>query len=355
MTRATIPWNVNQVARAAMNGSIVFNNAIQRAEVWKNNDKSLLIDTTIRGLVVPPIYLIKTNDKVKTPKGEVAVYDCIDGKQRCLTFMRFLNDEFALTGLKPFIQDDGTEIDLNGKKFSELDEETQDTIKSYGLSINYFTDAEDEDVSELMSRLNGGKSLTGVENARIKAKNLKGITYLAGHSLFTDNFSESAIKGYKNEDIVMKLALQTKGDTDLSTKNVKEAYETYEFSYEDTDAIKAILDDVNSIVMAVKTDVEDKKVKKNVLNRIIKPTNLLAVLYAIYRIRNGQTSGEKEFSGVTTAEFARCFEQFYNGSKNTVSDEYNDACTNGTMHSSNVEARNEALMSFIEASSELPF
>lgn len=351
MEKFTRPWNANQLAAQYRNGTMVFDNAIQRGFVWKIPRRSLFIDSLIRGFVVPPIYAIETGRKIwsEKKKKEVAVFDCIDGKQRCMTLALFINDEFALSGLKPIILPDGTEYELNGKKFSDLDEEYQDAIKAYSIVIYSFSDITDEEVAEQMSRLNNGQPLTGVENARIKAKNLDGIIYLAKNDLFTSNLTEKAIEGYQNEDIVMKLALQTKGDTDLSNKNVREAYETYEFGYDDTSAIKNTLDYVHRTIDLVKQDAEDKENKnitKRLVTRLVSKTNLIAILYAAYRMKNKQT--ETDLSGVTEEQFAKIIEDFFNNGKNTVSEEYNEACLNGTMRSTNVETRNEALMDYIE-------
>jgi hypothetical protein len=332
MTRATIPWNINQIVKGFKNGTLSFDNSIQRGFVWDPNRMSLLIDSVIRSYTIPPIYTIKTTEKVKTSSGTSSVYDCIDGKQRCTTFYKFLNDEFALTGLNPFIIDDETEIDLNGKKFSDLNEDIQDTIKTYSITVNFFTDITDEEVAEMMSRLNNGKVLTGTENARIKAKNLKDIIEIAKHPVLIDNMTDKAIASYANEDVVMKLVLMMNDQFELSATNVKKAYETVDVK-EYAETINRIFDYANEVITFMKEFSAKFDFKKSLIKKVTTKTNLITILWAIKNVMD-ETDVEK---------FAEIIRDFFDSNN----EEYNEACKNGTMRASNVQIRNMELEEFI--------
>lgn len=341
--KATISWNVNQIVKGYENGSIVFDNAIQRNEVWNINQMSLLIDSVIRGLPIPQIYSIKTNDKVKTKKGEVSVYSCIDGKQRCTALIKFLHNEFALQGLAPF-DFGGEEIDLNGKTFDDLAEyDLQDDIKSYTLSFAYFSDISDEDVAEMMSRLNNGKPMTGVENARIKAKTLNRIIELAKHPFLAEILSEKAINGYANEDIIMKSLLLMNGDPDLSSKNVRVAYESYDLNNErykeQGEKLWNILTLVGKAVEDLTELANEKVIKRRVIKKITGKANLISIIYGVSQFKE---------NSIEPDDLAEALKEFFGSDGNDVSIDqiYNDACTNGTMRSSNVEARNSAITEF---------
>lgn len=336
MTRAALSWNINQVVKGIANGTISSDNAIQRGFVWDKKRSSLLIDSVLRDMPIPAIYTIKTNETIKVKNKEVSVYDLIDGKQRTTTFARFLNNEFALEGLEPFITDD-EEVDINGLTFDELSEEMQDTIKSYGLTVYYFSDITDEEISDMMSRLNNGKPLTGTENARIKAKNLPEIQQLASHKLLTDNLSETALRGYANEDIVIKLALLLNEQSELSTKNVRNAYETFTFGENTVSEITDILD---FVVDAIEAATDDKKVIK----RITSKANLITVLYVAKQFMN---ESEEEYEDKVSI-YGDKLSAFFDGDNGaTISDDYNDACTNGTMRATNVITRNDELYKFV--------
>lgn len=333
MTKANLNWTIKRIVNGMTKGDVTFDNAIQRGFVWDKKRMSLLIDSVLRGYPIPPIFTIKTNEVIASGKKELPIYDCIDGKQRSTTFKMFLDNEFRLDGLNPFVLTDGEEVDLNGLTFEELPEEAQDIIKDYTLVVYYFDDCSDEEVAEMMSRLNNGKVLTGTENARIKAKNLDTIRELASHDVLTNYLTDKAIKGYTNEDIVIKFALLLSEQTELSNKNVREAYETFNFG---ESMQKSIVDTMDFVLEAIEDSTDDRKIIK----RMTSKANLITILYVAHEY---MVSGD-----YSVDVFAEKLAKFFDGENGaTISDDYNAACTNGTMRATNVLTRNDELMNYV--------
>lgn len=202
-------------------GNLSFDNAVQRSFVWKNTEKdnkmSMLIDSIVRGMPVPPMYC---NCLFTDPKSKV--YDFLDGKQRTTTIIRFLNDEFALVGLKDFEMEDGTVYDLNGKKFSELPEEIRDIVKTFSFTVFYYENMDQEDAEEMFRRLNNGKSLTAIELTWANAVSKDKIRKLAEHPLFTEVTSDTAVANATDKDIIIKSYITLNCDNkSFETKNVR--------------------------------------------------------------------------------------------------------------------------------------
>ena len=186
LKRLNINWNARQLVKMCMNGSITFDNAIQRGLVWDIKRKSLLIDSMITGYPIPAFYAKRDENKV---------FDMLDGKQRSDAICGYLNGEYALEGVSE---------EYEGKYFSELPQEVQDDIISYSLTVYYFEDITDEEVNEMFYRLNNGKALTAIELTRVKAKSFEKIKEISAHPIFTEALKESQINRYTNEDIVIK-------------------------------------------------------------------------------------------------------------------------------------------------------
>lgn len=186
LKRLNINWNARQLAKMCVNGSITFDNAIQRGYVWDLKRKSLLIESMIIGYPIPAFYARRDESKV---------FDMLDGKQRSEAITGYLNGEYALTGVSE---------EYEGKFFNDLPEEVRDEITSYSLTVYYFEDITDEEVNEMFFRLNNGKALTAIELTRVKAKSFERIKELAKHEIFTESLKESQINRYTNEDIVIK-------------------------------------------------------------------------------------------------------------------------------------------------------
>lgn len=194
LKRMNINWNARQLVKMCMNGSITFDNAIQRGYVWDIKRKSLLIESMILGYPIPAFYARRDESKV---------FDMLDGKQRSSAICGYLNNEYALEGVSEEYED---------KYFSDLPEEVQDDIISYSLTVYYFEDITDEEVNEMFYRLNNGKALTTIELTRVKAKSFDMLKKLASHSIFTDALKESQINKYTNEDIVIKALIMLNCD-----------------------------------------------------------------------------------------------------------------------------------------------
>lgn len=64
----------------------------------------------------------------------------------------FLNDEFKLDKTLP--------EEYANKKFSELDEETQNTIKNIEIVVNVYQDITEQETEIIFCRLNNGQKLS---------------------------------------------------------------------------------------------------------------------------------------------------------------------------------------------------
>lgn len=340
MIKASIPWNCKQIHKMVMNNSLIFDNAIQRGFVWDKKRSSLFIDSILRDYITPPMYTIKDGRTVKTPKGDVAVFDCLDGKQRCQTITRFKNNEFVLVLAKgEIVLDDGTTFDLNGKTFEDLPDQLKDDFDKYSMTVYYVTDATTDEIIEIMSRLNNGKPLTNIEISRIKAVDLKGIDELADHKMFKTMFSERALNGYQDEDTVVKthMLLNALGKDvtkySLDNADVKPVFETMTLTPSEKQHITKLYD----AILAVYLDIIDKK-KKKVASYLAKRTHLLSMLPAFDRAISDKKSID---------EMSNFVIDFFSGdpaggpSKNP---DYSGASASGSNHSFNVYARTEAVI-----------
>jgi len=77
-------WSVSHFCRHE--DWFTINKEYQREkDVWSQRDKKHLIDTIIRDLDIPKLYLAKKGDKN---------YEIVDGQQRIRTIWEFYNNEF---------------------------------------------------------------------------------------------------------------------------------------------------------------------------------------------------------------------------------------------------------------------
>lgn len=313
--------------------TITFDNAVQRSFVWKNTAKdnrmSMLIDTMMRGLCVPPMYCncIFTNPNDKK-------YDFVDGKQRVTTVIKYMQDEFPLVGIPTFTMEDGTELDLNGKRYSELPEDFQDNIKVFNFTVYYYENMEQEDVEELFRRLNNGKSLTAIELTRVTAKSKEMVRKIASHPIFDTALNESSLAGYANEDIAIKSWILLFGDTkSLETKVVRPTMQDTIITSDEADKIIQCLDKLLEVYNFLKNEGEKEDIK--VCKKIVKKTHLISLVPMMEHCIDEQ----KE-----TEEVAEWLREFF-GAKGaaTISDTYNENAKTGSSKPEAIRARMDAL------------
>lgn len=335
--RKSFPRMAKDFVKMNEKGTLRFDNAVQRSFVWKNTTKdnrmSMLIDSMLRGFPIPPMYcnqiLDETNNKV---------YDFLDGKQRTTTILKFLNDEFELVGIPTFeIETDNgmEEIDLNGKKFSELPDDFQDIFKTYSLTVYYYENMDDDSVDDMFARLNNGKSLTAIELTRSKARSFEVVKEIASHKLFKEALSDKAIMSYANEDIVIKSYIQlfvlSKG---LDTKDVRPVMETADISDEQKMVLEQIFDKIIAVhdIIASKGD----KVSAKIAKRIYTKTHMVAIVPLIEAALRDKK---------TDVEIASWLNVFFNGGKGaSISDKYNNTCSGGANHEASVATRTSELI-----------
>lgn len=139
---------VQALTRDIKKNKIVLDTSIQRKEdQWNRKKKSLLILSGIQGIIIPGIFAKETiNEKIDT------IWEVLDGKQRLTTLNSFLNDEFKLDKTLP--------EEYANKKFSELDEETQNTIKNIEIVVNVYQDITEQETEIIFCRLNNGQKLS---------------------------------------------------------------------------------------------------------------------------------------------------------------------------------------------------
>ena len=324
LKKANISWNARQLTKMIGKESIVFDAAIQRNLVWDNERKSLLIHSMLSGYPIPPMYATKDD----------GVYSMLDGKQRSNAIADYLSGKFTLTGIPEVTLEDGTEIDINGKYFSGLNEELQDALNSYSFTIYYFEDITEDEVSEMFYRLNFGKPLSSVELSRARAKDLKTIQNIGKHELFTTSLTAKAFEKYTHEDLVIKSYIMLTSDNPcLDTKVVRPIMETTEFTKDDIDLMNAVYDRIfNAYKLIIANDSpETGKISKRIAKRLLTRTHMLSIMPMVKKSIEDNVSDEM---------FTNWVKNFFCGTKSVT--KYNDdntRCTSRSGHAENVKVR----------------
>ena len=127
----------------------------QRNSVWNEKAKSYLIDTIIRGLPIPPIFMRQQVDvTTKSTRREI-----IDGQQRIRAILEYIVSE-AYAIKKSHNKAYG------GKKYSDLNEETREAILEYEIVAEVVTEKDESVIYDMFARLNSNNYILNDQEIR---------------------------------------------------------------------------------------------------------------------------------------------------------------------------------------------
>lgn len=123
-------------------GQLVLSPRFQRRDVWSETARSYLMDTIVRGLPIPKIFIRQIID----PSTGSSRREVVDGQQRLRSILSFVRDGFVIRR--------GHNAEFGGVFFSDLPPAKQLDILSYEISTDLLVNLSDTQVLDIFSRLN---------------------------------------------------------------------------------------------------------------------------------------------------------------------------------------------------------
>jgi hypothetical protein len=208
----------------------------QRTPVWSLSQKQLLIDTILRGLDMPKMYL----NVLKKRQGRFE-YQVVDGQQRIRAIWDFYKGSFRLAKDAPAIK----RWQVAGKGFKELPDDLQDMFWGYNLAIVLIEDAERDEIEDMFLRLQNGETLIAAEVRNAISGDMRDfVKALTDHALFKSvDFNNRRFAFDTVAAQVTALELHG-GMTDVKGRDLEKMYREYrqfDDGGEDAKKIKKVL------------------------------------------------------------------------------------------------------------------
>jgi hypothetical protein len=262
--------------------------SFQRRAVWKPQAKSYLIDTIVRGLPTPIIFLRQITDT----KTFQTLREVVDGQQRLRTLISYI-DPKALPDYKAerdaFTVRKTHNPEMASKTFSELDERLKKLILDYQFSTHILpNDTSDQQVLDIFRRMNAtGTRLNWQElrNADFFGECIKSIydTSLASLDLWRrwKTFSEDEIARMQEAEFVSELyILIMQGVSEKSQRLINRFYEQYDIHFNERAKVERRL---NWLLEIIDESYGDAMAESNFSGRIV----LYALVAALYDVSFG--------------------------------------------------------------------
>jgi hypothetical protein len=225
---------------------LTLNPYFQRRGVWEQQAQAMLIDTILRQMPIPKVYM-RTRIDVRARK---SIREVVDGQQRLRAIIDFANNEYSLTKRTR---------EYAGKRYADLDELEQERFLSYPIAVDQLLNASDTDVLEVFARLNSYTvSLSPAEKRHAKYQgDFKWDVHQAAldwRSLW-ERFGIVAGRDRlrMGDDSLMAemFGIILEGVTDGGATRLNLLYESYDDDFPDRDATRGRLDDTVEKVLAI--------------------------------------------------------------------------------------------------------
>lgn len=331
MVKMSISWNCKQVTNMIKKGKCSFKNIIQRSYVWEKARKSDLIHSLIENYPVPPFYARRAE----------GVYDFLDGKQRMNAIAGYINDDYELTVLppvsyEPVDSDKPVEIDISGKKFSELPEEVQDLILGYTLTIYYYDEITDAQVATLFRKLNNGKPLSTKERNIANCVDIENVTAIGEHELFSSIVTAKGRETRKQIPMVMKAwCMLNQEEVSFESKNFNQVMSETIISDEQRDILNGVFDELENVYAEIAEVEDDKKKVRALRTKLASETHLISFVPFVKKAID---------NNVDITMLTKFFAYFYSAEDGaTISEVYNNTVKGGSAKTVNINRRNEEL------------
>ena len=340
LEKASISWTYQEIARMIKTGKIDLMHIVQRGLAWSKSHKSALIESSIIGYPIPPIFS-------KRDRNHDNVYSIMDGKQRLNAIKEYMNNEFSLSSMPhvTYFDEDANQdvtIDISGKKFKDLPESLQNYLKTCTVDVIYFDNLTKEEEKELFKRLNAGKPLSAKSKLLASCNNIEDIMEIGNHPLFSDMLSEKARSNKNQVGLVMKIWSMLNLDIDdvsFDSKSFNKMIETIEITDDQKEDIIEILD----LILEIRKELVGRTKKGRIsfaARKFYTETHLISLIPYLKKALD---------EGYGVIDIANWVLNFYDV-KNTasISGMYNNACVSGSAQHVNIAIRNSELKESFE-------
>lgn len=297
-----------------------FDHKLQRKQdQWSLLQKSELIDSIFRNY---PIDSVRA-EELTADNGKKTYY-IFDGVQRISTVCSYINNKFALSKSLENVIVEGTEYEIAGKKYKDLDEPLQNKVLNSEIRIIFFTNTTDDDLRIMFKRQNNGKALSSTQKrTAIESDTVSQIIFdLSSHPFFEKVLTKTQVKRDVPRDVVREtfMLIESNGDNtyySFRASDIDKFIITFEngFGEGKVGFVRSVLDKLYEAYA------DKKKIK-------IAPTSLPMILCSGYTVLRYKKS---------FAKFIEIVNDFIEGYD--VNEEYKALLMNGTTSSENVKGR----------------
>lgn len=303
-------------------GELELSPKYQRNSVWNEKAKAYLIDTIIRGLPIPPIFLRQIVDvNTKTTHREI-----VDGQQRVRAIL-----DYVVAETFPIKKSHNRA--LGGKKYSDLTADDQESILEYEILAEVVTEKDESVVYDMFARLNSNNIVLNKQEIRnskywgefkvlVYRLSSKYRDFFLSNHLLSDS---DCARMHDSEMINSMVILLVEGIVEETPTFIENTYKKYDKDFQNSEGIE-------NAVVAVMEIVELIYKYFNGASGCFSTKNYFFTMYCVlanqmFGISNAEMLREPRFSNENVRNnlplLYDCFAQFVNDFSTNIEDKEN--------------------------------
>ena len=313
----SVEWLVNH----RKDGKIDTDISIQRQAVWSHLHQSNLIVAILYNVPISNLWFEKD--------GKGRSFKAIDGKQRTLTLCSYVADEFPLSPKIRYKMVD--DVDVTGKKFSDLPEDLQKRILEYQLSVTIIDKMTADERAVVFFMGNQSVPLTDVHFLPVVLGEelMNGFNDLCSRPFMLEKVKLTAPALRKRDDLklmIQYLILRSGKDMGFSGKEIIQF----------CDEIRAGNIDVpNDDIVELLGYLDNAFPEKRAYLKLI---NVPVIMYAAQQAKG---------NGLDAKDFGEKVDEFFLAVKEEKNEEYSTAMRQGSAKKANVQTRRDSILKIL--------
>lgn len=224
-------YSINDFLSWDDNGELELSPKFQRNKVWNLNVKSYLIDSIIRGMPIPPVFITQKID-LSTRK---TLREVIDGQQRLTSIKEFKNNEFTISKTH--------NEKYSNIKFEDLPEDIKIAFLEYEIPVEIIKTEKDAVIYDIFARLN-------TNNISLNKQELRNSKYWGEFKVIINKLAFQYKEDFEDiktftdaqfsrmldaEFIVMLMRLVLNGITTDNATSIDSTYKKYDSNFDEKD------------------------------------------------------------------------------------------------------------------------
>lgn len=208
-------YKVADFANWLKNGQLQLSPEFQRRSVWKNGAKSYLIDTIVKGMPIPIIFL---RDKRINVEQFEPIREVVDGQQRLRTVLSFVCPQY-LPDYNPD-RDDFTvtkshNSKIAGKTFDELEDADKYKILNYEFDTHILpSKIDDREIIQIFRRMNS-TSFT------VNKQELRNSNYFGAFKTSIYNLATEQLHRWRQWEVFTEDNISRMAEVELTTECIE--------------------------------------------------------------------------------------------------------------------------------------